>query len=127
MAFQRAIITQADPNNLASQGKEMNHVPHRIYSLGVDYQATPDLKLSVSANGQSSYYLERTNSTGKFGGYNLLNFSAAYQLRRDTSLEFIVKNLADRYYEYVWYDSGAGDLHSRGDGRAAYATVNVKF
>lgn len=128
VAFQRAIITQAEAANPASQGKEVDHVPHRIYSLGADYQATPDLKLSLWANGQSSYYLERTNSTAKFGGYNLLNVSAAYQLRRDTTLEFQIKNLADRYYEYVWwYDNTVRDLHSRGDGRAAYATVNVKF
>ena len=128
IALQRAIITQAEKARPETQGMEVDHVPHRLYSMGADYQATQDLKLSLWANGQSSYFLERSNSTGKYGGYNLINLSASYRLRADTTLDFQIKNLADRYYEYVWwYDNTVKDMHAPGDGRTVYGAINVKF
>lgn len=36
------------------------------------------------------------------------------------------KNLTDRRYVYAWYDSGSSGC-SPGDGRSAYASLNLRF
>ena len=122
-------ILKASPNLPASKGKEMDHVPHHLYALGADYQATDKLKLSAWVNGQSDYYLERTNSTGQYGGYTLLNLGAEYRVSETVSVDVQMKNVTNRYYEYVWYDpDGAQDsLHAPGDGRALYAGLTLDF
>ena len=56
----------------------------------------------------------------------LVNVSAAYRVSKAVEVELQVRNLGDRYYEYVWYD-GAQTLHAPGDGRALYAAVTLDF
>lgn len=125
-SHQDSEIVTPDPSLPASLGKEIDHVPHQLYSGGIDVQATPDLGLSLSARGQSDYYLERTNSTGKFGNFLVFDVGLTYKLTRNVSLDFQIKNLADRYYEYVWYD-GTQSLHSPADKRAFHAAISVDF
>ncbi|MCW2291189.1 iron complex outermembrane receptor protein [Pseudomonas sp. BIGb0408] len=123
-------ILEPNPNLPASKGKEMDHVPHHLYAAGSTYQLTPELELSAWLNGQSDYYLERTNSTGKFGNYVLLNLGAVYQLTPTLSVDVQAKNITDRYYEYAWYDDSASvqqSLHAAGDGRAVYAGLTLDF
>jgi iron complex outermembrane receptor protein len=122
-------ILEPSPNLPASKGKEMDHVPHHLYALGADYQANDQLKLSAWVNGQSDYYLERTNSTGQYGGYTLLNLGAEYRLSETVSVDMQLKNVTNRYYEYVWYDPDAAldSLHAPGDGRALYAGLTLDF
>ena len=112
-----------------SKGREIDHVPHHLYSAGVDHQLTPALKLSAWMNGQSDYYLDKNNSTGSYGGYVLMNLGASYKVSETVSLDVQLKNLANRYYEYVWYDpDGAqASLHAPGDGRALYTGVTLDF
>ncbi len=125
-AIQRSRILQADASAAGTEGKEIDHVPHLIYNLGVDYRADDKLRYSAWANGQSGYYLERTNSTGTFGSYMLMNASVSYQVSSTVSVDLQVRNLFDRYHEYVWYD-GAQSLHSPGAGRGVFAALNVKM
>ena len=125
-ALQRSKILQADAASLATTGKEIDHVPHLLYNLGADYQASDALRLSAWMNGQGSYYLERSNATGKFGGYALANVSAAYKLTPKVSVEVQVRNLFDRYSEYVWWD-GAQSLHAPGTPRSVFGTVSARF
>jgi iron complex outermembrane receptor protein len=125
-AIQRSKILQADASSAASMGKEIDHVPHLLYNAGADYQASDALRLSAWVNGQTSYYLERTNATGKFGGYAHANLSAAYRVTPAVSVELQVRNLFDRYSEYVWWD-GAQSLHAPGTPRSVYGSVAVKF
>ncbi|MGE8503752.1 MAG: TonB-dependent receptor [Pseudomonas sp.] len=123
-------ILEPSPNLPASKGKEMDHVPHHLYALGADYQASAKLKLSAWVNGQSDYYLERTNTTGEYGRYTLLNLGAEYRVSETVSVDVQMKNVTNRYYEYVWYDSTAGvaqSLHAPGDGRALYAGLTLDF
>ncbi|MGP0173905.1 TonB-dependent receptor [Pseudomonas sp. NCHU5208] len=123
-------ILEPNPNLPASKGKEIDHVPHHLYALGADYQASDKLKLSAWVNGQSDYYLERTNTTGQYGGYTLLNLGAEYRVSETVSIDMQMKNVTNRYYEYVWYDSTAGiaqSLHAPGDGRALYAGLTLDF
>lgn len=124
--YQMARIVDPGPANPASAGKEVDHVPNHLFSAGLDYQATPDLRVSAWANAQSAYYLEQTNTTGKFGAAVTVNARAAYRLSKAMTVDLQVTNLFDRYNEYVWYD-GTQALHSPGPGRAAFASLTVSY
>lgn len=127
-SYQQSKILQPESSAPQTLGKEIDHVPHHIFAAGADYQLTPALRLSAWANAQSSYYLERANTRGKYGDFVLLNLSAAYNVTKDVALEFQVRNLTDKYYEYVWWDdTNNQSLHSPGDGRAFYGAVRLKF
>lgn len=54
-----------------------------------------------------------------------MNLGAMYKLSETMSVDLQLKNLTNRYYEYVWYDPDGADasLHSPGDGRAVYAVL----
>lgn len=128
MSFQTSKILAADADNPLSQGKEINHVPHRLFSAGVDYQATSQLSLSLTARGQSSYYTERTNSKGQVAGYGVLDVSLGYRLDAKTRVDVQIKNLADKRYEYAWYDTtSAQNLYTVGDGRVLFGSLSLKF
>jgi iron complex outermembrane receptor protein len=125
-SYQDSEITQADASLPASQGKEIDHIPHHLLSSGGEWQVTPELRLSAWLNAQTNYYLERANTAGTFGGYVLGNVGASWQVAKDVALDVQVKNITNRYYEYVWHD-GTQSLHSPGDPRALYAAVHVRF
>ncbi|KVL46586.1 TonB-dependent receptor [Burkholderia cepacia] len=124
--YQMARIVDPGPANPASAGKQVAHVPNHLLSAGVDYQATPDLRLSVWTNAQSAYYLEPTNATGKYGAAVTVNARAAYRLSKSVTVDVQVTNLLNRFNEYVWYD-GTQALHSPAPGRAAFASLTVSY
>jgi iron complex outermembrane receptor protein len=125
-AVQRALIVKADAASIATQGNEIDHTPHLLYNLGADYKASDVLRLSGSINGQSSYFLDRTNTTGKFGAYSVANVSATYSVRKNLDIEVQVRNLANRYYEYVWHD-GVQSLHAPGTPRSVDLMLTSRF
>lgn len=125
-AVQRALIVKADAASIATQGKEIDHTPHLLYNAGADYKASDVLRLSGSINGQSSYFLDRTNTTGKFGSYSIVNVSAIYSLGKNLDVEVQVRNLANRYYEYVWHD-GVQSLHAPGSPRSVDLMLTSRF
>ncbi|MCS0630066.1 TonB-dependent receptor [Telluria mixta] len=125
-AVQRARIVKADAGSIATQGHEIDHTPHLLYNVGADYHVSDALRLSASINGQGSYFLDRTNTTGKFGAYSLVNVSAAYSLGKNLDVELQVRNLADRYYEYVWHD-GTQSLHAPGSPRNISLMLTSRF
>lgn len=125
-SLQKSRILVPDNATPLSRDKEIDHVPRYLVSGGVDYRLSPQWKLSYWANGQGDYYLERTNSTGKFGGYFLSNIGAAYQWSKDLSLEAQIKNVTNQYWEYVWHDE-TQSLHSPGSPRALFVSMNMKF
>lgn len=124
--YQMARIVDPGPTSPGSAGKQVDHVPNHLLSTGVDYQATPDLRLSAWANAQSAYYLEQANTKGKFGDAVTVNARAAYRLSKSMTLDVQVTNLFNRFNEYVWYD-GTQALHSPARGRAAFASLTVSY
>jgi iron complex outermembrane receptor protein len=126
LTLQRAIIEEPDPATPAAKGKSIDHVPSRLVAGGVDWNATDKLTVSASVNAQNDYYLEQTNTTGRFGGYVLANLDAAYAVSPHAEIQIQIKNLTDEPYEYVWWD-GTQSLHSPGDRRALYAALMVRF
>jgi len=137
LTLQKALITQPDASApAATAGKEIDHVPQRVYNAGLDWQATPHWKLSTWLQGQTGYFLERTNSTRRFGGYTLLNLGARRQIDARWALEAQVRNVTDRATEYVWWDTSANSgeapiagqsLHSRGAPRAFSLALTGAF
>ena len=124
-SWQNSEILKAGAQEPLAQGKEIDHVPRRILSAGVERSVGDAWRVQATVNTQSDYFLERTNATAKFGAYTLVNLAANYRLNANTSLDFQVRNLFDKRYEYVWYDSG-NTFHSPGDGRAVFAAINYR-
>ncbi len=125
-AVQQAIIMKAEAASAATEGNEIDHTPRVLYSAGADYKVHEALRLSASVTGQSSYYLNRLNNTGKFGGYTLVNTSAAYSVAKNLEVELQVRNLANRYYEYVW-ELGSQSLHAPGSPRSIHLMLTSRF
>ncbi|MGE1154565.1 TonB-dependent receptor [Pseudomonas kitaguniensis] len=128
-SWQYSKILQPSATLPDSKGQQIDHIPNHLYNAGISYEATPALQLTAWMNGQTDYYLERENTQGTYGGYVLMNLGATYKVTPSVSVDLQLKNLTNRYYEYVWYDpDGArGSLHSPGDGRALYAGVTLDF
>jgi iron complex outermembrane recepter protein len=65
------------------------------------------------------------NNTGLWGAHTLANVDLRYRYQKAT-LGLAVKNVFDRYHEYVWHD-GAQTLHSPGDARAFIGSMSFEF
>ena len=128
LTWQKATIVVPDPATPQFSGNAINHVPSWMWSAGLDYTGIARTRVSLWANGQSDYWLTAANSPaqGRFGGFGVVNAELAYDLTNKVGLALTVKNLADTYYEYVWWD-GAQSLHSPADGRSVTASVRVRL
>ena len=126
VAWQKAVITKPDPATPLLLGNEIDHVPHWLFSGGVDFTAIPKVRLSVWGGGQSDYELATTNNRGRWGDFATLNAEVAYQLSDKMELSLSAKNLTNEYYEYDWWD-GAQSLHSPADGTNVTGSIRVKF
>jgi len=126
VAAQRSKILVPETSAPTTAGKEIDHVPHLLYSVGADWRPVAPVRLSAWVNGQTSYYLERTNTTGKFGSYAILNLAAGYQIHPRAEVELLLRNVTDRYSEYVWWD-GVQSLHAPGAPRSVFVSANVRF
>ena len=124
-ALQNSTILQAETSLPASQGKEIDHVPRALVTAGIDWRPDPQWRLYAAMNAQGDYFLERTNSTGRYGGFVLFNAGASWQASRHVRLEMQVRNLTNRYHEYVWYD-GAQSLHAPGEPRSFHVAVTLR-
>lgn len=124
-AWQDSEILKSDPNQPNTQGKEMDHVPHYLINAGLDFRATPQWRFGLLARAQGDSYIERTNTQGKFG--RLLTFDALvnYKFNEEINMDLQIRNLTDRYYEYVWMN--AEPMFGPADGRAGYVSINFKM
>jgi len=124
-AWQDSEILKADPNQPNTSGKEMDHVPHYIINAGMDFRATSQWRFGLLARAQGDAYIERTNTQGKFGRFLTFDASANYMVNDHVDVNLQVRNLTDRYYEYVWMN--AEPMVGPADGRAGYISVNLKL
>lgn len=123
---QKGTVAEPAPEALETQGKDIENVPHWLASAGVEVLATPRLKLSAWGNAQGDYFLERSNTLGRYGSYALANVSATWTVDARSEVTVQVKNLTDRFYVYAWYDTGSYG-YSPGDGRGVYVSWNWSF
>ncbi len=123
--FQQATLSEPGPTNAAIKGNKLDHVPDRMFKVGIDYDIAESWTAALSYNSQSDYHLTNANNTEKFGATANLNLDLRYRWR-DATLTLHLKNLLDEYSEYVWYD-GAQTLHSPADKRALYLSTTYTF
>ena len=118
---QRATLVEPGANQPQLRGHDLNHVPRVTAKAGVDVTPVPRLSLSLWADMQTDYYLTPANAEGRFGGRRLTHLDVLFRTHRSMTVGLHVKNLFDRYHEYVWFD-GTSTLHSPGERRAFYIT-----
>lgn len=127
VAMQEAVITEPNPAAPTTLGKEVDHIPRRLFNAGIDWQARPDLKFSAWLQGQSSYWLERTNTlTGKYGAYSTLNVGASWSVTPTLQFDAQLLNANNGRREYVWWD-GSQTLHSPGEPRSLNLALRASF
>lgn len=123
---QRATIETPDPSAPQTAGKDIENVPHDLFSGGWDWQWTEATRFSLWAYGQGSYFLERTNTVPRAGQAFIANASLQVRVSPQWTLQMQVKNLADRHTLYGWYDSGSSG-YSPADGRSVYLSADWRF
>lgn len=122
---QKAILEEPGATNTSIKGNWLNHVPKYSAAVGIDYQITSALKLSLFNTTQSHSYVSNENDLGRFGQYSITDLGLSYDWRRG-NIGLRLTNITDEYYEYVYYD-GAQTLHSPGDGRGASLSVSFNL
>lgn len=121
----------ADGSPLA--GKEVFSTPRTISNVGIDYHPGERWHLGLQGRAQGNYFIDSPNALGKVGGFVLFDANVRYAITPRMSIDVQLKNIADRAYEYVWYDNffwpanQAQPMYSSGNGRAAYVSLNVKM
>ncbi|WP_179959189.1 TonB-dependent receptor [Pseudoalteromonas rhizosphaerae] len=125
-AWQQAQIDIADPSTPEYTGNNIDHIPNRLLTAGIDYQLTTQLNLAATLRTQSDYELTPSNSQGRYGDFTQLGLKASYDVNSALMLSAQVDNLTDEYYEYVWWD-GSQTLHSPAQGRAVSAAIKFKY
>jgi iron complex outermembrane receptor protein len=113
-------------------GKQVISTPRYISNLGVEYQPNASWRFGLQGRAQDDYYIDNLNAQGKHGGFALLDTSLRYAINATTSIDFQIRNLTDREYEYVWYDNffwGGADqpMYSPAPGRTAYVSLDIKL
>ncbi len=115
----------ARPADAALRGKRIDHIPDYHVKAGADWAVTPAFTAALSVLTQGGYHLTTANSHGLWGASTLVNADLRYR-HRQTVFALAVKNVFDRYHEYVWHD-GAQTLHSPGDARGVLGSVTFEF
>ena len=113
-------------------GNQVVNTPNYLFSAGIDYQITQELRSCLWTSGQGNYFVDQANAAGQHGEYALLNLDLGYKVTKEVELQFQAKNLTDTQREYLWYDESYGTgqrfpFYSPGDGIAFYGAVSVKF
>jgi len=133
-SLQKAEVVSAFAADGASlAGKEVFSTPRYIANVGVDYHPSQRWHLGLQGRAQGNYYIDSPNQLGKYGGFVLFDANVRYAITPRVSVDVQVKNLANRDYEYAWYDNffwpanQAQAMYSPGNGRAAYVSLNFKL
>lgn len=134
-SVQEAVVTEAKPFVAASneyvEGNQIVNTPNHLFTAGIDYQVTQQLRSSLWTSGQSDFYADQANNRGKEGGYALLNLDLGYQVTKEVEVQFQAKNLTDEKRDYMWFDESYGAVaekqYSPADGIAFYGAISVDF
>jgi iron complex outermembrane receptor protein len=126
LAWQDAAIAVPPPATPQYAGNTIDHVPHWLWSGGLELEPAAGLTLALSGRGQSAYYLTSANAEGRWGEMAAFDASVLYALTSQLELGLAVKNITGDFYEYVWWD-GAQSLHSPANGRNVTASLRVRY
>ncbi|MBU3736428.1 MAG: TonB-dependent receptor [Methylobacterium sp.] len=129
-SWQDSEVLKASAATPTFEGNEIDHVPRYLISAGATYRATPDWSFELLGRAQGDAYIEGENLQGKYGSYAVFDAAANYRWNDKVYLNLQVRNLTDRDYEYVWWNTTPNpdiSMHAPGDGRAAYLSVSLKI
>lgn len=133
-SLQKAEVVSAfAADGVSLAGKEVFSTPRHISNVGLDYHPSARWHFGLQGRAQGNYFIDSPNELGKYGGFVLFDANVRYAITPRVSVDVQVKNIADRRYEYAWYDnffwpaSQAQPMYSSGNGRAAYVSLNVKL
>ena len=115
---QRAVIS--------STGREVDHVPHLLYTAGFEHRPVASTKWGAALTGQSSYFIDTTGPE-KTGAHTLINLFASHRLSPLVEVDVQVKNLTNRRYAYSYDNSGGLNYYAPNAPRGVYAGLNVKL
>lgn len=85
----RSITLTDTPRHRLYAGLQWN--PHAQWQLRAEIEAEQGRKVPLSASGQAQVY--------QMGGYGVVNLRARYLPRPDTTVDFGVANLGDKWYQ----------------------------
>ena len=133
-SLQKAEVMSAfGADGVSLAGKEVFSTPRYISNAGLEYRASNRVRFGLQGRAQGNYYIDSPNALGKYGGFVLFDANLRYTINERASVDVQVKNLANREYEYAWYDNffwpanAAQAMYSSGPGRAAYISLNLKL
>jgi iron complex outermembrane recepter protein len=131
-SLQKAEVRRAfTAEGVSLAGKEVFATPRTITNAGAEYRVSSKWRLGLQGRAQGSYFIDNLNAQGKFGGFVLFDANLRYAMSERASIDFQVKNLADRRHAYAWYDNffwpaaDAQAMFAPGPGRAAYLSLNL--
>lgn len=126
IAWQEAVITVPAPATPQYAGNEIDHTPRWLWSAGIDWSPVKALAISISGKGQSSYFLTSANAEGAWGKVAVFDASVSYRISEGVEFGLAIKNLGNRFYEYVWWD-GVQTLHSPANSRSVTTSLRIRF
>jgi iron complex outermembrane receptor protein len=110
-------------------GKEVDHVPRRVYTLGINEKFNDKWRAGAMVTGQSSYFIDTTNPE-KIGAHTLVNTSLGYRINATTDVDFQIRNLTNRTYYYSYdnvYAGSPGNFYALNMPRSAFMTISLKL
>lgn len=118
------------------RGRDIDHTPRYLVKGGVDLRPVKNLTASLSVSAQGDYHTINPESYSaaniptidrRFGAYELADLDVTYAWTALT-LGVHVKNIFDRYYEYVWNNGTTPNPNfAPGDPRAVYVSAALRF
>lgn len=133
-SLQKAEVFSAfTADGISLAGKEVFSTPRHISNAGTEYRPSDTWRVGLQGRAQGDYFIDSPNARGKFGGFVVFDASVRYAMSKRASIDFQIKNLADRRTVYAWYDNffwpaaDAQPMFSPGPGRAAYLSLNLKM
>ena len=114
---------------IRSTGKEVDHVPRRVYTFGVNEKFNDKWRAGATVTGQSSYFVDTTNPE-KIGAYALVNTTVGYKISATMDVDFQIRNLTNRMYQYSYdnvYAGSPGNFYAANMPRSFYLALSMKL
>ena len=121
VSFQKAEIVNT--------GKEVDHVPRRIYTLGLAERFNDQWRAGVTVTGQSNYFIDTTNPE-QVGSYMLVNTTVGYKINAKTDLDLQIRNATNRLYYYSYdnvYAGSPGNFYAPNMPRSVSLTLSMRL
>jgi iron complex outermembrane receptor protein len=114
---------------ILSTGKDVDHVPRNIYTLGIHEKWNERWRTGATIVGQSHYFIDTTHPETT-GAYTLINTLVGYKFSTAVDVDFQIRNLTNRLSYYAYdnvYAGSPGNFYAPNMPRSAQITLSVKL